>query len=292
MPEVSYHHYSLIFNPNEVEHRFKDVRFVLVAGCSQRVEAQANYLVEKLFDGVKYARYPVERLTKPRSRFTLFKLGPCLLSNHGMGCASMSIALHELFLMCQTANVIKKITVLRFGTCGGIGVPAGTICITNRALDPLFQDFVELKICMQLVKRPCVMDASTVDTFAKLCKEHLNHDELGNYEVRFGATIATNDFYEEQGRTNGAICEHTIADKMKFLERAREIGVINMEMECNHLAAMCHKLNVSFGVVDVALADRLSNDKVELSAEQMALFERRLFWLNSVFIRHKLFGDA
>lgn len=118
MPEdTNYHHYSLTFKPDEVRHRFKDVRFVLVAGCSQRVEAQAYYLADRLFTGVTAAPYPLERLTKSRSRFTLFKLGPCLLSNHGMGSASMSIAMHELFLMCQQAGVIGLITVLRFGTC-------------------------------------------------------------------------------------------------------------------------------------------------------------------------------
>ena len=75
---------------------------------------------------------------------------------------------------------------------------------------------------------------------------------------------------------------------MRFLERAKEIGVVNMEMECNHFAAMCRKLNVSFSIVDVTLANRLVDDSVELSREQMCLFERRLFWLNLVFIRHKL----
>lgn len=118
MPEsVEYHHFSLTFDPAEVDHRFKDVRFVLVAGCTQRVEAQAHYLAEKLVDHVNKTKYQLEQLTKSRSRFTLFKLGPCLLSNHGMGCASMSIALHELFLMCQRAQVMKLITLLRFGTC-------------------------------------------------------------------------------------------------------------------------------------------------------------------------------
>lgn len=115
--EINYHHYSLVFDPSEVKQRFRDVRVVLVAGCSQRVEAQANYLAEKLFNGNEMSKYPLERMTKERSRFTLFKLGPCLMSNHGMGSASMSIALHELFLMCQQAEVITLITVLRFGTC-------------------------------------------------------------------------------------------------------------------------------------------------------------------------------
>jgi uridine phosphorylase len=145
---------------------------------------------------------------------------------------------------------------------------------------------------LKLVKRPCVIDMTTVSTYEKLCKEHPNHEELGDYQVKLGGTIATNDFYEEQGRTNGAICEHTIEDKIRFLEAAQKAGVINMEMECNHLAAMCHKLNVSYAIVCVALANRLSNDKVELSHEQMALFERRLFWLNMVFIRHKLLQGA
>lgn len=167
-------------------------------------------------------------------------------------------------------------------------MPAGTVCISDRALDPLFREFVVLKICGKLVKRPSLMDRPTAETLARLCRERPNIEELGEYEVRTGATIGSDDFYEEQGRTNGAICEHTLEDKMQFLERARQLGVINMEMEANRLAAMCHKLKVSFGILDVALTNRLVNDKVELTGEQMSLFERRLFWLNSLFIKHKL----
>lgn len=115
--EINYHHYSLTFNPAEVGQRLKHVRFVLVAGCQYRVEAQGRYLAENLFNGVSAEKHQLERLTRPRSRFTLFKLGPCLLSDHGMGSASMSIALHELFLICQQAAVIDRLTVLRFGTC-------------------------------------------------------------------------------------------------------------------------------------------------------------------------------
>jgi len=115
--EVTFHHYSLTFDPKEISHRFKVIRFVLVAGCHHRAEAQAQYLCEKLFNGATFPKYPLERLTKPLSRFTLLKVGPVLLSNHGMGCASMSIALHELLLMCHRADVMNLITVLRFGTC-------------------------------------------------------------------------------------------------------------------------------------------------------------------------------
>jgi len=143
---------------------------------------------------------------------------------------------------------------------------------------------------MRLIKRPCVMDMDTAQRLEHLCRKYPNHEELGDYEIRLGATVATNDFYEEQGRTNGAICEHTLEDKMRFLERAKELGVINMEMECNHLAAMCHKLNVSFAIVDVALVNRLVYDKVDLTREQHSLFERRLFWAITLFIKDRLSG--
>lgn len=286
--DISFHHFSLTFNPKEVGTRLKEVRFLLVAGCAFRVEAQANYLADHLFNGILLSQRRVERLTKPHSRFALFKIGPVLLSNHGIGSASMSIAMHELFLMCRLAQSIEHLTVIRFGTCGGLGVEPGTVCITNRALDPMFQDYVELKICMKLVRRPCTIDLATANLLAQLGKADPNHKQLGDYDIRMGATVASNDFYEEQGRTIGAICEHSIEDKMQFLERARQLGVINMEMECNYLAAMCHKLNVPFGVVCVALTNRLVDDRIRLDHNDISQCERRLFWINLLFIKHKL----
>lgn len=92
---------------------------MLVAGCPYRAQAQAAYLAEKLFDGSEgnLPKHGLEKLTLERSRFSLFKVGPVLISNHGMGPASMSIALHELFLMCKQAGILRDLTVLRFGTC-------------------------------------------------------------------------------------------------------------------------------------------------------------------------------
>lgn len=114
---ICYHHFSLTFNPVEASTQFRDIAFVLVAGCAQRVEALANYLSQYLFNGSDLQNHQATLLTKPSSRFTLFRVGPVLISNHGMGSASMSIALHELLLMCQRAGVLDRITLIRFGTC-------------------------------------------------------------------------------------------------------------------------------------------------------------------------------
>lgn len=137
-----------------------------------------------------------------------------------------------------------------------------------------------------------MVDQATAAELKRLATKYPNSEELGDYEVKVGATVGTNDFYEEQGRTNGAICDHSQEDKIKFLEKAREVGVINMEMESNYLAAMCHKLKVSFGVICVALNNRLLFDQVNLTRDQMSQFEKRLFWLNLVFIREKLASPA
>lgn len=295
---ICYHHYSFTFDSEQVGQRIADVRVVLIAGSGARALAQAEYLAERLETGAKRNQesqlYELEQLTKQTSRFVLYKVGPVLVGDHGMGGASLTITLHELFLMCKEANILNKIALIRFGTCGGIGVPPGSLCITNRAVDPLFRDYVELKICLRLVRRDCVMDQQTAAILVKLAREGQQQDsqldqyDIGKFQVHSGATIATNDFYEEQARMTGAICEHSQEDRQNFLDKAKSEGVINAEMESNYLAAMCHKLGVSFGVVCVTLVDRLKDDKIIYTSEQMAQYQRRLFWLNLMFIRHKL----
>ena len=49
--------------------------------------------------------------------------------------------------------------------------------------------------------------------------------------------MTADDFYEGQGRLDGAICDYTEDDKMAFLERAYEKGVRNIEMESLTFAA-------------------------------------------------------
>ncbi len=43
--------------------------------------------------------------------------------------------------------------------------------------------------------------------------------------------MGTNDFYEEQGRTDGYLCEFTEDDHALFLKQCFEKGVRNIEME-------------------------------------------------------------
>lgn len=131
------------------------------------------------------------------------------------------------------------------------------------------------------------MDEQTAKSFHDLALEHPNQELLGQYDVKMGATVGTDDFYEEQGRITGAICEHSQNDELEFLAKLDSLGVISMDLESNYMSAMCHKLHVKFGIVCVAVEDRLTgDDSIRLSEDELSKYEQRLFWLNLVFVRN------
>lgn len=50
---------------------------------------------------------------------------------------------------------------------------------------------------------------------------------------------------EGQGRIDGAFCDHTMENKMNWLDKiAQEKGVINMEMESLGFTCMCHRAGI------------------------------------------------
>lgn len=44
------------------------------------------------------------------------------------------------------------------------------------------------------------------------------------YETVSGKTMCTNDFYEGQGRLDGAFCEYAEAEKMEYLHKLSDFG--------------------------------------------------------------------
>ena len=65
-----------------------------------------------------------------------------------------------------------------------------------------------------------------------------------------------------QGRLDGAFCEFSEADKMAYLEKLRENGVVNIEMESTIFAALTYHAGIKAAVVCVALLNRLNGDQV------------------------------
>lgn len=105
------------------------------------------------------------------------------------------------------------------------------------------------------------------------------------YETVSGKTMCTYDFYEGQGRLDGAFCEFTEQDKMDYLEKLREFGVVNIEMEGERrrhesrtmnlnfpslsatiFAALTHHAGIKAAICCVALLNRLNGDQVSTTS--------------------------
>lgn len=65
-----------------------------------------------------------------------------------------------------------------------------------------------------------------------------------------------------QGRLDGAFCDFTETDKMNYLNKLHDFGVVNIEMESTIFAALTHHAGIRAAVVCVTLLDRLKGDQV------------------------------
>lgn len=108
----------------------------------------------------------------------------------------------------------------------------------------------------KLLRRPAKLDRQ----LARNLKALTHRDDP--YDTVIGKTMCTYDFYEGQGRLDGAFCEFSENDKMEYLNKLQEAGVINIEMESLSFAALTHHAGIQSAVVCVTLIDRLKGDQV------------------------------
>lgn len=63
---------------------------------------------------------------------------------------------------------------------------------------------------------------------------------------------------------DGAFCEFTENDKMEYLTKLNDFGVVNIEMESTIFAALTYHAGIRAAVVCVTLLDRLKGDQVHI----------------------------
>ena len=85
--------------------------------------------------------------------------------------------------------------------------------------------------------------------------------------------MCCDDFYEGQGRLDGAICDYEESQKIAFLDRAHSEGVRNIEMESLQFGAFCNAIGVRSAVIAVTLLNRLEGDQVTSTPQQLGTFE-------------------
>jgi uridine phosphorylase len=90
-----------------------------MGGTAKRMQRFANYMKDTLDFDIPTG-LDLKDLSKLADRFSMYKLGPILFANHGMGCPSLSILLNEIMKLLFYAGC-HDVTFFRIGTCGGIG---------------------------------------------------------------------------------------------------------------------------------------------------------------------------
>merc|ERR1712137_558991 len=180
---------------------------------------------------------------------------------------SMLIFLHEVTKLVVYAGCdLKQIEFLRIGTSGGIGAAPGTVVITERGVDAMLRDGYEHVELGTAKHWPANSDANLV--------EALYHERLDmTTPVMQGKTMGTDDFYEGQGRLDGALMPwYSVDDKIAFLQRAHKLGVRNIEMESNAFLYFFQRTGIPAAVLCVTLLDRLQGDQVTSTPAQLSEF--------------------
>ena len=258
--------YHIGLNPSQQDLKtlFGDVRFVCLGGSVNRMAEFAETVADELGEHESIS-VPFGMRPSPigkTDRYSMFKVGPVLISSHGMGQPSMSILLHEIAKLLHYAGADDP-AFIRLGTSGGLGVKPGTVVVTTEGFNGMLGNTYDLPVNGKMVSRPSQMDADLVKDVLRAVETRPETSDLKHFkDVVAGGTMAADCFYEGQGRLDGAICDYEESDKLEFLQRAHDAGVRNIEMESLQFGAFAHRLGIRATACCVTLLNRLEGDQV------------------------------
>jgi len=257
------YHFGINTQTHDIKKIFGKVRVVITGGSQSRIISLGKLLHQKYInDDEEPHDYAIQA-----GRYSMFCVNHVLTFNHGMGTGSASIAFHECLKLLDYAGVKKSdVSLIRIGTCGGIGVNPGTICLTRSVLTETLEENFPFVECGKVKPMPMILDSELGDTLSEIASN------LGVSSL-VCKTLGTNDFYLGQGRLDGAFCDYDEDERYNFLKLLHDKGVRNIEMESHTFAAFCNRANVQGAVMCVALLNRLGktceNDQVTADSGTM-----------------------
>ncbi|KFW80371.1 Uridine phosphorylase 2, partial [Manacus vitellinus] len=231
MEEDILYHLDLGTKTHNLPAMFGDIKFVCVGGSPNRMRAFAQFVQREL--GLAGAGEELPDICAGSDRCAMYRAGPGSPSaSHGMGIPSISIMLHELIKLLHHAKC-RDVTIIRIGTSGGLGIEAGSVVITDTAVDSSFQPRFEQVVLGDVVLRSTELDKDLAEELLACSRE------IADFPTLISHTMCTYDFYEGQGRLDSALCSFSSEKKLEYLRRAYDAGVRNIEMESTAFAALC-----------------------------------------------------
>lgn len=242
-----------------------DVRAVILAGSADRIREFASQW-SGLNGGSDIAVFPKE------DRFTTRYTAGVLFVSHGMGMPSASIALQELmrlvfFLKRGDLDAMDRVFWCRVGTSGGVGLPAGTVVVSTEGLMVDLQPYRVLNGGSGEHWFDCRFPE---DTYEAIIAANANAADL---RVVSGKTVASNEFFLEQFRLDGAVCLTSPEEKMNWLRWLDDNGVRNIEMEGAMMAGYLNHWGFSrFAMICCTIINRLEGDQLTATPDQLSKF--------------------
>lgn len=240
--------------------KMKNIKAVVMAGSRKRIRRMAQQ-----YNGMRF-------VFEKKERFYAEYVEDVLFISHGMGMPSMSICLQEVlkllyYLKDGNMTEVNKVFLCRVGTSGGIGLPEGSIVITENSF---LADLTSYRI-----KRYKNMNLSFSGEYPQnVIKDILKANP--DKKIVVGNTISADDFYLEQLREDGAIVLLDKDEKEKVLNIFDQHKIKNIEMEAAMIPALClsfgHK---NFATVCATLVDRLAGDQVKSTPEELKEYSLR-----------------
>lgn len=145
------------------------------------------------------------------------------------------------------------------------------------------QPFYRAVVMGRLQERPSIFDAQLADDLLAF-----SQSSSTEYRVVKGKTLSCDDFYESQGRLDGAIGEVTDEDKAAFFSELMDRGVVNFEMESCVVSSFTRHLGIRAGMMSVTLLNRLHGDQPPSSKSQLQGYEQLLVQFVTEYIALKL----
>jgi uridine phosphorylase len=261
-----YYHFG-VASDDPVLEGLREVRAIVMAGSGDRIVEFARRW------SALHADAPILALPK-EERFVTRYCGGVLFASHGMGMPSASIAVQELmrmlfFLKRGDQAAMEAVFWARVGTSGGVGLPGGTVVVTTEGVMADLRPFRLLR------------GGSGEYWFdgrfpADVAQAILAANAESGIPIECGRTVATNEFFLEQFRLDGAIRMETAESKASWLEWLNAEGVRNIEMEGAMLAGYLNHWGFPrFAMICTTLLNRLEGDQVTATKEELDMFSER-----------------
>lgn len=232
------------------------VRFVVLCGSFQR----AHHIARR-FTSLKYLNH-----CRTDRYLLLQPLPSVLVAAHGIGIGSIDVLLHEIYNALDIAGA-SDWCFIRIGTCGGLGVPPGTMVFTRRTLSGDLKPSLRMFVLGEELRFPATLDSNLTNSLVAHGKAM-----YGSVCV-LGDTLCAETFHIAQGRDDGAFVSYTEEQKMSFFRKCRSAGVVNLEMESLALAAFANQVRVPAAVLCVVLVDRLEHETPVKQQHELSAFE-------------------